>query len=59
MADFVHLHTHSYYSLLDGVPSPEELVIAAKKAGFKALALTDHNGLYGAVTFTRQPATTA
>ncbi len=51
MSDFVHLHTHSYYSLLDGVPSPEELVIAAKKAGFKALALTDHNGLYGAVEF--------
>ncbi|WP_052304187.1 DNA polymerase III subunit alpha [Caldithrix abyssi] len=51
MNTFVHLHTHSYYSLLDGVPSPEELVIAAKKAGFKALALTDHNALYGAVTF--------
>ncbi len=51
MMQFVHLHTHSYYSLLDGVPSPEELVIAAKKAGMKALALTDHNGLYGAVEF--------
>lgn len=51
MAGFVHLHTHSYYSLLDGVPSPEELLIAAKRAGFKSLALTDHNGLYGAVEF--------
>jgi len=51
LVEFVHLHTHSYYSLLDGVPSPEELVIAAKKIGMKALALTDHNGLYGAVTF--------
>jgi DNA-directed DNA polymerase III PolC len=33
------------------VPSPEELVLAAKSAGMKALALTDHNGLYGAVSF--------
>ncbi|MBD3223198.1 MAG: DNA polymerase III subunit alpha [Caldithrix sp.] len=51
MAAFVHLHTHSYYSLLNGVPSPEELVIAAKRAGMSALALTDRNGLYGAVEF--------
>jgi len=51
MESFTHLHTHSYYSLLDGVPSPEELVLAAKKTGMKALALTDHNGLYGAVSF--------
>ncbi len=51
MKNFIHLHTHSYYSLLDGQASPEELVIAAKKAGMSALALTDHNGLYGAVEF--------
>ena len=51
MPPFVHLHTHSYYSLLDGVPSPEELLTAAKRAGMRALALTDHNGLYGAVEF--------
>jgi DNA polymerase-3 subunit alpha len=51
MAVFTHLHVHSYYSLLDGICSPEELVLAAKKAGMKALALTDHNGLYGAVEF--------
>ena len=51
MTEFVHLHTHSYYSLLDGVASPEELIRAAKRAGMKALALTDHNGLYGAVEF--------
>jgi len=50
---FIHLHTHSYYSLLDGVPSPEELIIAAKKHGMRALALTDHNALYGAVEFYR------
>lgn len=51
MSGFVHLHTHSYYSLLDGVPSPEELLIAARRAGYRSLALTDHNGLYGAVEF--------
>ena len=51
MKTFTHLHTHSYYSLLDGIASPEELVLAAKKTGMKALALTDHNGLYGAVEF--------
>ncbi|MGD9898264.1 MAG: DNA polymerase III subunit alpha [Calditrichaceae bacterium] len=51
MNGFVHLHTHSYYSLLDGISSPEELVIAAKKSGMKALALTDHNSLYGAIEF--------
>ena len=51
MTAFTHLHTHSYYSLLDGVNSPEELLLAAKKQGMKALALTDHNGLYGAIEF--------
>jgi DNA-directed DNA polymerase III PolC len=51
MKEFVHLHTHSYYSFLDGICSPEELVLAAKKSAMKALALTDHNGLYGAVEF--------
>jgi DNA-directed DNA polymerase III PolC len=51
MKEFIHLHTHSYYSFLDGVCSPEELVLAAKKSAMKAIALTDHNGLYGAVEF--------
>jgi len=48
---FVHLHVHSYYSLLDGLSSPEELIIAAKSRSMKSLALTDHNTLYGAVEF--------
>jgi DNA-directed DNA polymerase III PolC len=47
----IHLHTHSYYSLLDGLCSPEELVLGAKKLGMKAIALTDHNGLYGCIEF--------
>jgi DNA polymerase III alpha subunit len=51
MKNFVHLHTHSYYSLLDGVCSPEDLILSAKKSGMKTLALTDHNGLHGAIEF--------
>ncbi len=51
MTAFTHLHVHSYFSLLDGLCNPEELVLAVKKAGMKAVALTDHDGLYGAVEF--------
>lgn len=48
---FVHLHTHSHYSLLDGLPKIDELVDAAKRQGATALALTDHGALYGAIEF--------
>ncbi len=51
MSDFVHLHVHSHYSLLDAVPKIDELVKAAKKRGFSALALTDHGNMYGAIEF--------
>ena len=46
-----HLHTHSYFSFLEGIPSPEELVLAAVEDGMPALALTDHRWLTGAVEF--------
>jgi len=49
MPDFVHLHNHSYYSLLDGLSSVKEIVSCASDLGFKSLALTDHGtcaGLY-------------
>jgi error-prone DNA polymerase len=49
--DYVELHCHSYYSLLDGASSPEALVERAAELGYHSLALTDHNGLYGAVRF--------
>lgn len=49
--DFVHLHVHSYYSLLDGLASPKHLISHAKKMGMNALALTDHGVLYGAIEF--------
>ncbi|MBI3335610.1 MAG: DNA polymerase III subunit alpha [Candidatus Portnoybacteria bacterium] len=48
---FTHLHTHSHYSLLDGLPKIDELIFAAKRNGMDALALTDHGVMYGAIEF--------
>ncbi len=48
---FVHLHTHSEYSLLDGLSRVSDLVARAKELGMPALALTDHGALYGAIDF--------
>ncbi len=48
---YVELHAHSDHSLLDGVSSPEALVARAAELRMPALALTDHDGLYGAVRF--------
>ncbi len=53
MADFVHLHNHSEYSLLDGLSKIDEMVAQAKALGMKALAITDHGNLYGAIKFYR------
>lgn len=50
-APFVHLHVHSSYSPMRGVPSLEDLCAAAKAQGSDTLALTDTNGLYGAIRF--------
>ncbi len=49
--DFVHLHLHSEFSLLDGLGRINELVSEASAHGFDALAITDHGALYGAVAF--------
>jgi DNA polymerase III subunit alpha len=51
LSDFVHLHTHTEYSLLDGASRVSELVGAAAAAGQDALAITDHGALYGVVPF--------
>ena len=51
---FVHLHTHSEYSLLDGAARVSGLVAQAKEFGMPALAITDHGYMYGAVDFHRQ-----
>ena len=52
----VSLHTHSWYSLLEGVSSPETLLQRAADIGNTALALTDTNNLYGAVAFVEHSA---
>jgi DNA polymerase-3 subunit alpha len=49
--DFVYLHNHSHYSLLEALPKPKALVKRAKDLGMTALALTDNGNLYGAVEF--------
>jgi DNA polymerase-3 subunit alpha len=49
--DFVHLHVHSEFSLLDGAVRIRDLVARAEELGMKALALTDHGVMYGAVPF--------
>src|SRR5258708_37916538 len=51
MADFVHLHHHSEYSLLDGLSKLKDMVFQAKTLGMKALAITDHGNMYGTVYF--------
>jgi DNA polymerase III subunit alpha len=45
MSDFVHLHVHSHYSLMDGLNTPHELLEAAKNQGQTSLAITDHGSL--------------
>lgn len=48
---YAELHCHSNFSFLDGASHPEELAIEAARLGLEALAVTDHNGLYGVVRF--------
>ncbi|MBD3402058.1 DNA polymerase III subunit alpha [candidate division GN15 bacterium] len=48
---YVELHCHSNFSFLDGADHPETLAVQAARLGYTALAITDHNGLYGAVRF--------
>ncbi len=48
---YAELHAHSSYSFLDGASSPVELLVEAERLGLTALALTDHDGFYGAARF--------
>ncbi len=48
---YAELHCHSNFSFLDGTSHPEELVVEAARLGLSALAITDHDGMYGVVRF--------
>lgn len=50
-ASYIELHNHTFYSLLDGASPPEVILDRAVELGMDSLAITDHNGLYGAVNF--------
>lgn len=52
--EYVELHCHSNFSFLDGAAHPEELIEQAAELGYRSLALTDHNGLYGIVRFNQR-----
>ncbi len=54
MPDFVHLHVHSEFSLLDGANRIKDLPVRAKELGMNAIALTDHGVMYGVVDFYKE-----
>jgi DNA polymerase-3 subunit alpha len=51
MADFVHLHNHSEFSLLDGLSKIKDMVKRAKDLGMSAIAITDHGNMFGVINF--------
>ena len=51
MADFVHLHNHSEFSLLDGLSKVKNMVQYVKESGMKAIAITDHGNMFGTIKF--------
>src|SRR4030065_1252518 len=51
MTGYIELHCHSAYSFLDGASQPEERAVRAAALGYEALALTDHDGVYGSLEF--------
>lgn len=51
MSDFIHLHTHSEFSLLDGLGKLDQLIEKAKSFGMDSLAITDHGAMYGSFKF--------
>ena len=53
-ADFVHLHLHTEYSLLDGACRLDKLCEKAHELKFPSVAITDHGAMHGVVTFTRK-----
>src|SRR5574337_938940 len=51
MADFVHLHNHSEFSLLDGLSKFREMARRVKELNMQAIAVTDHGNMYGIINF--------
>ena len=51
MSEFVHLHVHSEFSLLDGANRIKDLPVRAKELGMDAMAITDHGAMFGAIDF--------
>src|SRR3989338_3861187 len=51
MSDFVHLHCHTEYSLLDGLAKIPDLLQRARDLGMDSLAITDHGAMHGAIKF--------
>ncbi|MFC2130741.1 DNA polymerase III subunit alpha [Bacteroidota bacterium] len=51
MHEFVHLHNHTHYSLLDALCTPDDLINAAREDGQKAIAITDHGVMFGCFEF--------
>ena len=51
MPNFVHLHGHTEYSLLDGISKIKKLVKKVKEMGMPAIAVTDHGVMYGVIEF--------
>ena len=51
MSDFVHLHLHSEYSLLDGAASIKKVIKKAKEYNMSSIAITDHGAMYGVIDF--------
>ncbi len=51
---YIELHCHSAFSFLDGASLPEQLALTASQLGYPAIALTDHNGLYGSMAFAQE-----
>src|ERR1700750_3422168 len=53
--DYVHLHNHTQYSLLDGLTKVPELIPYVKDSGMTAVAMTDHGTMSGAIEFYKEP----
>jgi len=54
LRDFVHLHVHTEYSLLDGANRIEDLIARTKELGMKSIAITDHGAMYGVIDFYKE-----